>query len=354
MSRSDGLAALVRERELDAQLVADAVDVRYLTGYTGSNGAALVGPDLRRFATDFRYAESVATEVDDTWDVTIANEDLVRGLLGGLALERVGFDPAQLTVEEHAKLAEYLGEGVELVPAKGLVGGLRAVKDDAEIARIASAAELADDILAWVVSRGLAGRTERDVVVALEHELRLRGAEPSFDTIVAAGEHGARPHAVPRDVEIPAGTLVVVDLGAQLDGYCSDCTRTFAVGPVGDEERAVYALVAEAQQAALDGLRAGLSGVEVDALARDRIEAAGHGDRFGHGLGHGVGLEVHEPPRLSRRAPDDPLLAGNVVTVEPGVYLPGRFGVRIEDLVVVEDDGVRNLSGFTKDLLEVG
>ena len=189
-----------------------------------------------------------------------------------------------------------------------------------------------------MLEQGLAGRTERAVARALEDAMRDRDAEPSFPTIVAAGPHGALPHAEPRDVEIPAGALVVVDWGARYQGYCSDCTRTVATGPIEDEARAVYDLVLRAQRAALDAVQPGPEGKAVDAVARDLIAEAGHGDEFGHGLGHGVGLEVHEGPTLSKKG-DKHLAAGNVVTVEPGVYLPGRFGVRIEDLAVVTDAG---------------
>jgi Xaa-Pro aminopeptidase len=185
--------------------------------------------------------------------------------------------------------------------------------------------------------------------------MRRRGARgPSFPSIVASAEHGALPHAEPRDVEIRPNVLVTLDLGAELDGYCSDCTRTWATGELPDDLAAIYDLVLRAQETALGAVRAGPTGREVDAVARDLIAAEGHGEHFGHGLGHGVGLEVHEGPRLSRSAADDPLAAGNVVTVEPGVYLPGRGGVRIEDLVVVRDDGCDVLSATTKALVTVG
>jgi Xaa-Pro aminopeptidase len=191
------------------------------------------------------------------------------------------------------------------------------------------------------------------VALALENEMRRLGAVgPSFPSIVAGGAHGALPHAEPRDVEIETDTLVVVDFGTVLDGYCSDCTRTWATGEVPDDLAEAYATTLEAQIAALDAVRPGPEGREIDAVARDIIGAAGHADHFGHGLGHGVGLEVHEAPRLARSG-DTALAAGNVVTVEPGIYLPGRGGVRIEDLVVVTEAGRDVLSGTTKDLRTV-
>jgi Xaa-Pro aminopeptidase len=206
-----------------------------------------------------------------------------------------------------------------------------------------------------VRERGLVGRTERQVAVDLEREMRERGAEePSFPSIVAAGPNGALPHATPGSTEIVPGQLVVVDLGCKLDGYCSDCTRTFATGDLDDQALEVYELVERAQLEALGAIRAGAGCREVDGVARSIIESAGYGERFGHGLGHGVGIEVHEAPRLSRLAPEDARLeAGNVVTVEPGVYLPGELGVRIEDLVTVTDDGCEILSGFPKTLVTV-
>jgi Xaa-Pro aminopeptidase len=255
-------------------------------------------------------------------------------------------------VRQLARLEAAADEGVELIPAGDLVEQLRAVKEPQELERIAAAAELADDVYRWAIDRALVGRTERDVARACEARLRELGAEPSFPPIVAAGENGALPHAEPGEREIGAGELVVFDMGALLDGYCSDCTRTYATGEIPDDARAVYELVRRSQAAALDAIRAGASGKEVDSVPREMIAEAGHGDRFGHGTGHGVGLEVHEGPRLATTSEDE-LTENNVVTVEPGVYLPGRFGVRIEDLVVVTPEGHRNLSGLPKKLQSV-
>jgi len=270
------------------------------------------------------------------------------------SVERLGFDDAQLSVREHARLRELVPDRVELVPAGGLVEELRAVKDRRELERIRAAALLADAALTEVLDEGIVGVTERDVALELEIRMRRLGAEGvSFPPIVAAGPHGALPHAEPRDVPIPAGTLVTIDWGAQLNGYASDCTRTFATGELDPRDAEIYALVLEAQETALDAVRAGRLGREVDAVARDLIEAAGHGEHFGHGLGHGVGLEVHEGPRLSRLG-DVALEPGMVVTVEPGVYVPGAVGVRIEDLVVVTDGAPEVLNSLPKTLRAVG
>jgi Xaa-Pro aminopeptidase len=357
MSRAERLAGAVADRELDALLVTDLVNVRYLTGYTGSNGLAIVGAAMRRFLTDFRYASQVEREVPDEWTRTMAVQDLLAAVPEQLkeGTTRLGFDDADLSVRAHAKLAESL-PGIELVPAGGMVEALRAIKDDLEVARIRGAAQLADEALDEVLEHGLTGRTEREVAFALEMAIRRRGADGvAFDSIVASAEHGALPHANPRDVQIPRDVLVTIDWGARHEGYCSDCTRTFATGEaIGDEARSIYALVQRAQQAALDAVRPGPTGKELDAVAREIIDAAGHEEHFGHGLGHGVGLAVHEGPRLSRRGGDAAMEAGNVVTVEPGVYVPGRLGVRIEDLVVVTRDGHDVLSSLPKTLQVIG
>ncbi len=355
MSRADRLAALLEGRGLHQLLVAAPVNLRYVTGFCGSNGLALVGAERRTFVTDFRYVEQAAAQVPD-FDRVRGEQDLLEALVAALPADgvlRLGFDDEHTSVRAHARLRAALPEHVELVPSGGLVEELRAVKEPAELDAIRAAAALADEIYEWVLERGLVGRTEREVAVELEHELRRRGAEgPSFPSIVASGAHGALPHAEPRAVEIPSGVLVTIDLGARLDGYCSDCTRTFATGPLAGDGEAIYALVLEAQEAALAALAPGKTGAQVDAVARDLIVAAGHGEHFGHGLGHGVGLEVHERPRLATTATAE-LDAGNVVTVEPGVYVPGDCGVRIEDLVIVTEAGHELVSHFPKTLSTV-
>jgi Xaa-Pro aminopeptidase len=357
--RADRLAARLSEREVDQLLVTSLVDVRWLTGFTGSSAGAVVGgpgDGTRRFVTDFRYLTQARDEVGDAWSQEI-QPDLLGTLAGGVptgAPLRLGFDDADVTVKQHARLRELLPDEVELVAAGGLVAELRARKDPEELERIRAAAHLADEALREVLDRGIVGRTERDVALDLEVAMRRRGAQAaSFEPIVAAGAHGALPHASPRDVAIPEGVLVVIDWGAQLDGYASDCTRTVATGEVDARDAEVHALVLRAQEAALAAVRPGPTGREVDAVARDIIDAAGHAEHFGHGLGHGVGLEVHEGPRLSKQG-DAPLEAGQVVTVEPGVYVPGAVGVRIEDLVIVTEDGHEVLSSLPKGLTVVG
>jgi Xaa-Pro aminopeptidase len=350
--RAARLASEVADRGLDALLVTNLVNVRWLTGFTGSNAAAVIGGELRRFVTDFRYLTQSAEQLDASWAREIA-PDLLAGVAAELPAEgplRLGFDDAAMSVRDHRRLESLVRDDVELVPAGGAVERLRAIKDAGELARIRAAARLADAALEEVLGRGLAGRTEREVALDLEFTMRRMGAEGvSFPPIVAAAEHGARPHAEPREVEIPRGTLVVVDWGAVLHGYASDCTRTYATGDIDPRDAAVYDVVLAAQEAALDAVRPGPRGRDVDAVAREIIDAAGHAEHFGHGLGHGVGLEVHEGPRLSKQG-EDALAPGQVVTVEPGVYVPGAVGVRIEDLVAVTQDGHEVLSGLPKDL----
>jgi Xaa-Pro aminopeptidase len=361
LERVGRLAAELREREVDGLLIATAVNLRYLTGFTGTHGLALVaakGAEAEvwrdRFFTDFRYATQSAEQVPDRFEREVVVGELLdaaaRSLAGGSG--RLGFDDTSLTVAQHARLRELLGERLVLIPCSRAVERLREVKDAGELARVRAAAELADEALKGLLEDRLVGRSERDVAVELELRMRRLGAEAaSFPPIVAAGPHGALPHAEPREERIESNVLLTIDWGARHDGYCSDCTRTYATGEqISAEAREVYELVLGAQEEALMAVEAGPSGRELDAVARSVIERSGHGEHFGHGLGHGVGMEVHEGPRLSRTAGDDPLRSGSVVTIEPGVYLPGRLGVRIEDLVVVAEHDRQVLTHLPKEL----
>ena len=354
--RADRLAGRLDALGIDLLLVNHLVNVRYLTGFTGTNAAFLIGPSHRVFVTDFRYVDRAKREVPD-FDRVQGQQDLL-DTVAEIAVEagaRLGFDDAHMTVRNHAKLAEQVGDQVELVPAGGLVEELRAVKDETETEAIRRTAALADDVYRWLIDEhGLAGHTEGAVARALERRALDLGADSvGFPPIVGAAGNGALPHATARkDATIPKDTLVVVDFGCILDSYHSDCTRTFATGDIGQEARDCYQLVRTAQEAALAAARAGADVREVDRAARDLIAQAGRGDQFGHGLGHGVGLELHEGPRLAPSASGS-LEAGNVVTIEPGVYVPEQFGIRIEDLVQVTADGPDVMSSITKDLIEL-
>jgi Xaa-Pro aminopeptidase len=355
--RFERVQAELTGRDLDALLVDAPVDLRYLSGYTGSNGLVLVRSEeagASEFLTDFRYAAQSEAEVAATLERSVVTGELRDSLprLLGDGGGRLGVDEAKLTVKAYKRLRDLLPASWELESASGLIERLRIVKEPGEVELIAAACALADQALTEVLEAGLLGRTEREVALDLETRMRRLGADaPSFSSIVAAGAHGALPHAQPRDVAIPADVLVTIDWGALHEGYCSDCTRTYATGEgISAEARAVYELVLESQLAGVAAVTAGPSGREVDEVARSLIEEAGHGEHFGHGLGHGVGLDIHEAPRLSRTAGEEPLVAGNVVTVEPGVYLPGRLGVRIEDLTVVRATGCDVLTALPKDL----
>ena len=351
-ARAERLEARLRERELDAVIVTNLVNIRWLTGFTGTNATAVVTASGERiFLTDFRYVERAQVEVSD-FEQRRGGRDLLADAAAELS-GRVGFEDDHLPVRAWRRLEEAVGDGVELVGTGRLLEELRAVKEPAELAVIRGAATLADEVLREVVlERGLLGRTEQDVAHAITTGLRERGAEPSFPPIVAAEANGALPHAEPRDVEIPPNTLVVVDWGAFMAGYCSDCTRTFATGDLDDGAAEIYELVERAQASAVAAVQPGAACRAVDAVARRMIDDAGHGEHFGHGLGHGVGIEVHEEPRLTASA-EGILEPGNVVTVEPGVYLPGELGVRIEDLVAVSDDGHEVLSSLPTSLTRV-
>ncbi len=363
-TRADRLAAAVAERGLDLLLVGDLVrpgdsgpdaiaNLRWLTGFSGTSGLAIVGPGRRAFVTDFRYGERAAREVPEDFERTVAERELLPAA-AELLRGRVGYDDAHTSVKSLRLLTELVGDHAELEPAGGLVEELRRHKDELELRAIAEAAGLADQVYEWVLDRGVVGRTEREIMLAAHQRMLELGADdPSFPAIVAAGENAALPHHSSSGREVREHELLLIDMGAKVDGYCSDCTRTVATGDVGEEARGLYELVLRAQGDALAAIRAGVAARDADAAARYPIAAAGQGERFGHGLGHGVGLEVHEAPRLSRKS-DQTLEPGDVVTVEPGVYVPGRLGIRIEDLVAVTDDGCRNLSGFTKELLVVG
>jgi Xaa-Pro aminopeptidase len=327
-------------------LVTDETNVRYLCGFESSNCALFVEQDRVRLFTDFRYFEA-ASAVDGV-EAVMTKRNLVRELAdtlsGRIAFERV------LAYGLYEVLRD---GGLDLVPTSGAVERLRAVKDEGELDQIRTACRITDRVFERLTEVPFVGRTEREVSWDLSQLFHEEGGEGlAFESIVGAGPTGARPHARAGDRTIGAGELVVVDAGTTVDGYASDYTRTFATGPLDGEAQEAYETVLRAQQAALDGLHAGLSGVDADALARSVIDESAFSGKLGHGLGHGLGLDVHEAPRLSTESPDV-LAPGNVVTVEPGIYLEGRFGIRIEDDVVVTQDGIENLTGFRKDLVTV-
>ncbi|MGY1807784.1 M24 family metallopeptidase [Blastococcus sp. SYSU D00669] len=359
--RRDVLRATAAERGLDAVLVTNLLNVRYLTGFTGSNGALLVrtdGADV--FGTDGRYTTQAGTQVPDV-------ELLVdRATVAGLATEavrrgagRIGYESHDLTVDGLAALEKVLAEAAgggplpELASIRRAVEAQRAVKDDAEIESLRRACAVADQALAELAAEGALrpGRTELEVGRELDARMLALGAEaPSFETIVATGANSAIPHHRPDRTELRAGDFLKLDFGATVDGYHSDMTRTLVLGAAADWQREVYALVAESQAAGRAALAVGADVVAVDKASRDVIAAAGHAEHFTHGLGHGVGLEIHEAPGIGPLGAGI-LAAGMAVTVEPGVYLPGHGGVRIEDTLVVTEGAPELLTLTSKELL---
>ncbi len=349
--------AAVRERiggaDLNALIVLDLADIRYLSGFTGSAGLLVLLADGEdAFFTDFRYQTQVAEEVDPAIEVRIADESLLKvccELLAGRGASRVGFEREQLTYRAWSEWSER--ESPALVPVEEWIEQLRMIKSAPEIAAIRMACGIADETFQRMLEEVRLGITERELAARLDLELAARGAErASFETIVAFGERSALPHARPGPRKLRRGDVILFDFGAVADGYVSDITRTVAYGEPAAEMREVYALVLDAQGAAIDGIRAGMTGREADRLAREVIEAAGHGPHFGHSLGHGIGLEVHEAPRLGRKS-EDRLEAGMTVTIEPGVYLDGVGGVRIEDDALVGETGMELLTSAPKDQL---
>ena len=343
---SDRIARL-RERLEEPLLVTNLVNIRYLCGFDSSNAALLVEPDRVRLFTVFRYIgsarEVAGVEAVESRRALVAH---LAELLGG----RIGFE----TVLPYAQYEVLAGGGLDLVPRSGLVESLRAVKDEDELETLRHITAITDRVFEQLLDVDFVGRREVDVAWDLAGLFHDAGAENiAYELIVGSGPTGSHPHGRAGERTIEAGDLVVVDAGCSIDGYSSDYTRTFAAGPVGAEEKEAYAVVLSAQEAALEAMRARVPAIEVDATARRIIDGSPFKGMFGHGLGHGLGLEVHEAPRMSPET-SDVLAAGNVVTVEPGVYIEGRFGVRIEDDVVVTADGIENLTGFRKDLVEVG
>lgn len=330
-------------------LVTNGVNVRYLVGFESSNTALLVEPDAEpTLFTDFRYAEA-ARRIDGV-RLEITRRDVIGALTEHLGGRRIGVEAANLTL---ARSQALVAGGVDVVPTTGAVEALRAVKDDREQDAIRRAAAISDAVYEALADERFTGRTESELAWWIEQRFRAEGARSlAFASIVAAGPNGASPHAHPGESEMATGTLVTVDIGCTVDGYCSDCTRTFATGELPVQLADAYELCQQAQLDGLAAVRAGAHGRDVDAASRVVVEAVGLGEAYGHGLGHGVGLDVHEAPVL-RPESDDVLAAGNVVTVEPGIYLPGVGGCRIEDLVIVTEEGCEVLTGFTKELLTV-
>jgi Xaa-Pro aminopeptidase len=337
---------------VEALLVTNLTNVRYLCGFSGSNGQLLVSSTATTFFTDGRYRARAADLVQGA-DVVVYDANLHESLAPALAsagTSTVGIEAATMPVAQRDHLDGKL-EGVDLVATKSLVEELRRRKEPEEVSLLREAIRIGDEAFNWALDRLGPGRTEREIALELEVEMRRRGADSvSFEPIVGSGPLSAHIHHTPSDRELAAGDLVLLDFGARWQGYCSDLTRTVVLGPASDHQRDVYAIVLAAQAAGIDAVAPGKSGVECDAAARHVVDDAGYGETFGHGLGHGVGLDIHEAPRLHKTS-EDTLVVADVVTVEPGIYVSGSGGVRIEDCVLVTEDGSEVLGKAPKESL---
>lgn len=343
----------LEEAGLDTVVLSSTQNVAYVSGFAGSAGMAVVTGGAAHLVLDFRYAEQAAAQAPGLANVRATGPlvDAAGELIRNLGAKRVGIEEESLPVGSFLKLQAALNS-TEVVPVEGL-DRIRWHKSADEVGSIRKAAAIADEAFAAILPLVRPGAVERDIAAELEYQLRRRGsARTPFDIIVASGPRAALPHGVASERVIGEGEFVTLDFGAVVDGYNSDCTRTVVTAPAAPRHREVYDVVLSAQLAALAGIRPGMTGRDADLLARDVVARAGFADAFGHGLGHGIGLAVHEGPRLSPRA-DAVLAPGMVVTVEPGAYFPGWGGVRIEDLVVITEEGCEILTGLPKELHEV-
>lgn len=351
--RQKTLRASLRAADLDGVLLTSGVSVRYYTGFTSDECYVLLTDDCCVLITDFRYTIQAREQVCGCAEVVEVNGhakqlEALREQLARFCCKRCGFEEGALTVASFNELSAF---PVEWRAFGKEVSAPRRIKSAEEIASLQKAQKMADTAYAQLLNEIAPGMSEHEVAAKLNYLCEMQGSEgPSFDPIVGSGPNGAMCHAIPGERLLQSGDLVVVDFGCVANGYHSDMTRTFGVGAVDDTLKKIYAITLEAQQRCLAALHAGMTGGEFDAIARAFIVSAGYGDHFGHGLGHGYGLEIHEPPRAGRGS-DDPLLPGMTVTVEPGIYLEGRGGVRIEDCVVVTEQGCLNLVSSAKDLL---
>jgi len=353
--RLDKLRTSMAERGLDGILVCQPENRRYLSEFTGSSGWLLISAKQAVLATDFRYVEQAKAESPEFAVVQTKRElrDWFPGIVSDLGLCKMGFEADFVTFDSHEKLNKALTTAqvnLELVPTTGLVEGLRAVKEPDELALINKAVELADAVFEQAQTIIRPGMTEKEAAWEIEKSFRQGGSEGvAFEIIVASGPNAALPHARPTEKKIGSGEPVVMDMGARIGGYCSDLTRTLFLGGASDAMQKIYDIVLKAQIAAIDGIGSGMDAAQADQLARSVIEQAGYGDNFGHGLGHGVGLAVHELPTVGP-ASAGTLSDGMVFTIEPGIYLPGEGGVRIEDIVVLENGKTRILTTANKEL----
>lgn len=351
-ARLDRIRVVMQEQGLQALLITNGVNRQYMTGFTGSAGYVLITDAHAYLLTDFRYMTQAPRQAAGYEVVEHAPKamETVRGLLNKLGLTKVGFEQFDMSYGTYLSTAEAL-QGIQLVATGGLIEKLRMVKDEQELAVMKEAAELADRTFTHILPFLKPGAKELDIALEIEFFVRKNGAaSTSFETIVASGERSALPHGKASDRILQTNEFVKLDYGAYYKSYCSDITRTVVLGKPTDKHKEIYNIVLEAQLTALDQIKPGMTGQQADAIARDVIKRHGYGDYFGHGLGHGLGMEIHEAPRLSTQG-DVVLTPGMTVTVEPGIYLPGFGGVRIEDDIVITETGNQKLTHSSKDLI---
>ncbi len=342
-----------RSKEIDAILITDRYNMRYITGYRGE-GMYLYTKYGRYILTDSRYTEQAILESPISECVDITSDGYAKKLAELLAddIKRIGFENQSISYRLYEEFSKRL-DGITFIGLDDSIDKLRAIKDEEEIENIRMAEKIGDEAFSYILKYIKPGVTEKEIALKLEYYMKSNGAEAlSFDTIVASGKNSSMPHAIPTDKAFEAGDFVTMDFGCIYQGYCSDMTRTVAIGNVSAKQRSIYDIVLKAQQEALKAIKPGMKCNEIDKLARDIIRDAGYGNCFGHGLGHSVGLFIHEEPRFSMKC-NTTLVPGMVLTVEPGIYLPGQFGVRIEDLIVVTENGYTNLTSSEKDLIIV-
>lgn len=356
LNEEDNWKNFFDKNQVEAVLLSDQYTIRYSTGYTGDTGKVFVSKSKRVILTDSRYITQAKEETKD-WEIVEINKNLsyamaIASLLEDTRVTALGFEEKNISYYEFTQFQEKI-EKVIWVPISTYLDRIRSIKTENEILLLAKAEEIGDMAFQHILNFLRVGVSELDVAAEIEYFMKKNGATKlSFDTIVASGENSAKPHAVPSHKELEKGDFVTMDFGCVYEGYCSDMTRTIVIGQADERQKEIYNLVLSAQQAALEEIKAGLTGAQVDKVARDKIAAAGYGEYFGHGLGHSVGLYIHEEPRLSPA--ETTVLEENMIeTVEPGIYIPDFGGVRIEDMVVVKKDGCQNLTNSYKELIEI-
>lgn len=357
MNRIQKLAGKLKEARLDGILLLKDSNIRYISGFTGSESYVVISANSNTFITDSRYTEQAEAECSGfevvRWrSPALGLTETIQKVCEAKGIKNLGFEQDKVTYEFYEKLEKGL-PGVKLTPTRGLVEDIRYVKDKEEIECIRTAAQIADEAFTELLGILKAGVTEKDMERELQYLIKKKGAEDiGFPTIIASGKRSSLPHAIPSDKKIEKGDLVTFDFGAMYKGYRSDITRTIVVGKADEKQKEIYNIVKMAQEKGVKALKAGISGKVPDDCARGYIREAGYGDFFGHGLGHGVGLDIHEEPFMSTNC-ERVLEAGNVITVEPGIYLPDWGGVRIEDTVLVKEEGIEILTKFSKELIEL-